>query len=97
MPTLCVEKCREYPEDLYRAIRARARARRTSISAEVLAVLSENVPNPEELARWKSLIVCARKPRPPPSGPFSSAEEMLREDRARRPLTCRTPAWRPQG
>lgn len=73
MPTLYVENV---PEDLYEAIRARARARRTSIAAEVLAILSENVPTPEELARRKSLIESARKlrlRRSPPPGPFPSA------------------------
>jgi plasmid stability protein len=83
MPTLYVENV---PEDLYEAIRARARARRSSIAAEVLAILSENMPTPKELARRQSLVLSARKlrlRRSPSPGPFPSTEEMLREDRAR--------------
>ncbi len=83
MPTLYVENV---PEDLYEAIRARARTRRTSIAAEVLAILAENAPTPQELARRKSLIESARKlrwRRSPSPGPFPSAEQMRREDRAR--------------
>lgn len=83
MPTLYVENV---PEDLYEAIRARARQNRTSISSEVLAVLAENVPTPAELARRKALLERARRlrsARPRTRGPFPSAEEMLREDRSR--------------
>lgn len=83
MPTLYVENV---PEELYEAIRARARDRKTSISAEVLAVLTENVPSPKELARRKALLLRARRLRSRPAagpGPFPSSEEMLREDRER--------------
>ncbi len=83
MPTLYVENV---PEELYEAIRGLARDKRTSISAEVLAVLAENVPTPKEVARRKALILRARRIRSRPSpaaGPFPSSEEMLREDRAR--------------
>ena len=83
MPTLYVENV---PEELYEAIRELARDKRTSISAEVLAVLAENVPTPRELARRKALVLRARRfrSRPSPSpGPFPSSEELLREDRAR--------------
>jgi plasmid stability protein len=37
------------PDDLYKALRERARARRRSIAAEVLALLEENVPTEQEL------------------------------------------------
>jgi plasmid stability protein len=83
MPTLYVENV---PEELYEAIRARAQGNRTSISAEVLALLAENVATPREVARRKALLEHARRLRSKRSrtaGPFPSSEEMLREDRAR--------------
>jgi plasmid stability protein len=83
MPTLYVENV---PEDLYEALRARARERRTSIAAEVLSLLEKDVPTPKELARRRALVdrilrLPSRKPLKP--GPHPSSEEMLREDRAR--------------
>ena len=81
MPTLYVENV---PEDIYGALRERAKANRTSISAEVLALLKQNVPTKAELARRKELLNRAlrlRARRPLAGG--QSAEEMLREDRAR--------------
>jgi plasmid stability protein len=83
MPTLYVENV---PEDVYEALRARANENGKSISAEVLALLAENVPTPAELARRREVVdrICKiRSRRPGPGGPFPSAEEMLREDRAR--------------
>ena len=83
MPTLYVENV---PEDLYEALRERARSHRKSISAEVLALLEETVPTPAELARRKKFLARARRLRAKPprdAGPFPSAEEMLREDRLR--------------
>jgi plasmid stability protein len=83
MPTLYVENV---PEKLYEALRERARERRKSISAEVLALLEETVPTPAELKRRKDLLRRAGRLRARPSpaaGPFPSAEEMLREDRRR--------------
>ena len=46
MATLYVENI---PDDLYEALRSRAKARRRSIAAEVLALLEENVPTAREL------------------------------------------------
>jgi plasmid stability protein len=83
MPTLYVENI---PEDLYEALRARARARRKSISAEVIELLQENVPTAAELTRRNQLLRLAAKiraVRPSGAGPFPSAEEMQREDRSR--------------
>ena len=83
MPTLYVDNV---PGDLYEALRSRAKRKRTSISAEVLAILSESVPTSSEIMRRKALVEQARRMRsrrPAKSGPFPSAEEMLREDRAR--------------
>lgn len=83
MPTLYVENV---PDDLYDALRARARKQRTSISAEVLGLLEENVPTAKELAHRKEFLaralrIAARKP--PSPGPYQSAEELQREDRLR--------------
>ena len=83
MPTLYVENV---PEDLYEALRARAHEHRKSITAEVLTLLTENVPTITELARRKQLIGRARKLRAKKStleGGFPSTEEMQREDRRR--------------
>jgi plasmid stability protein len=83
MPTLYVENV---PNKLYEALRKRARKRRTSIAAEVLALLEENVPAADELARRKDFLRKAlgiRARRSPSSGPFPTSEEMQREDRGR--------------
>ena len=83
MPTLYVENI---PADLYAALRARARQRRTSISAEVLELLQRNVPTPKELARRRALmgrmLRISSRPSPTP-GRFPSAETMIEEDRRR--------------
>jgi plasmid stability protein len=83
MPTLYVENV---PDDLYEALRSRAQENRTSISAEVLALLARNIPTQAELARRKEFIKRAAKLRSRRStspGPFPPAEEMQRQDRAR--------------
>ncbi len=46
MPTLYVENI---PDDLYRALRKRARDNRKSIAAEVISLLERNVPTAKEL------------------------------------------------
>jgi plasmid stability protein len=53
MPTLYVENV---PEALYDALRQRARGNRKSISAEVQAILEDNVPTSQELAR--AAVIC---------------------------------------
>lgn len=83
MATLYVENV---PDDLYEALRKQAKANAKSISAEVLALLKENVPTEEELKRRRRFIeklkeLSSQKPLTP--GPFPSAEEMIREDRER--------------
>jgi plasmid stability protein len=83
MPTLNVENV---PDDIYEALRARAQARRKSISAEVLELLEQNIATATELARRKEMLNRARQirsRRSPSSGPFPSTEEMQREDRHR--------------
>ena len=81
MPTLYVENV---PEDLYEALRDRARADRKSIAAEVLDLLKQNVPTPAELARRQKFVEWAAEVRSsasPGAGPFPSTEEMIREIR----------------
>ena len=83
MPTLYVENV---PDELYDALRERARGHRKSISAEVLSLLEENVPSPAELARRQEFLDRARRiraRRPRSAGPFPSSEQMQREDRRR--------------
>jgi plasmid stability protein len=83
MATLYVENI---PDDLYEALRGRARARRRSIAAEVLALLEETIPTAEELKARQRLfhrLERMRSKKLRSRGLFSSAEEMQREDRAR--------------
>ncbi len=83
MPTLYVENV---PENLYEALRERARRRHRSIAAEVLALLEENVPTEKELqARQEFLrrLQRIRSKKSRSSGRFPSTEAMQRQDRAR--------------
>ena len=81
MPTLYVENV---PRDLYAALRKRAKANRSSIAAEVISLLKQWVPTQKELARRHHWYEEARRIQAEASGlPGPSAEEMLREDRAR--------------
>jgi plasmid stability protein len=83
MATLYVENV---PDDIYRALRKRAKANRSSIAAEVISLLTQFVPTEAELKRRRQAIddlirLSSRPPLGP--GPFPSAEEMIREDRDR--------------
>ena len=83
MPTLYVENV---PKDLYEALRARARKKRSSIAAEVIEMLKDTVPTAAELKQRRQLyedLAEIRSHKPPGKGPFPSAEEMVREDRER--------------
>jgi plasmid stability protein len=83
MATLYVENV---PEDLYEALRSRAKASRRSIAAEVLALLEENIPTADELKARQELfqrIIRMREMPTKSKGPFPYAEEMIREDRER--------------
>jgi plasmid stability protein len=83
MPTLYVENV---PKQLYQALRARARKNRSSIAAEVIALLKDNVPTAAELKRRKRAfedLMRVQASTPPGPGPFPSTEEMIREDRER--------------
>ncbi|HWZ53929.1 MAG TPA: hypothetical protein VNV84_04200 [Candidatus Acidoferrales bacterium] len=82
MATLYVENV---PDDLYDALRRRAKEHRRSIAAEVLSMLEENVPTRKELARRRSIfqrierLNSGRRP----DKAFPSTEEMIRQDRNR--------------
>jgi plasmid stability protein len=83
MATLYVENV---PDDLYDALRQRARQNRSSIAAEVLSLLMENVPTANELSRRKKIFKQLGGLRSSPTldrGPFPSGEQMQREDRRR--------------
>jgi plasmid stability protein len=83
MATLYVEKV---PDELYAALRDRARQHRKSLAAEVLSLLEENVPTAAELKRRKQFLLRVQRlgsRQFRSSGSFPSTEQMLREDRAR--------------
>ncbi len=83
MATLYVENV---PDEIYKALRKRARANRKSIAAEVIALLEQNIPTAAELKRRQEFYdrLAELRARPPLApGPFPSAEEMIREDRER--------------
>jgi plasmid stability protein len=83
MATLYVENV---PDDIYKALRKRARTNRTSIAAEVISLLEHFVPTAEELKRRREFYdrMAELRANPPLTpGPFPSAEEMIREDRER--------------
>lgn len=83
MPTLYVENV---PDDLYQALRDRARKNRSSIATEVIGLLKDFVPTQRELRRrraWVRELKKLRSLHPIAPGPFPSTEEMIREDRER--------------
>jgi len=82
MPTLYVENV---PDELYGALKARAKANSNSLAAEVIQLLAENVPGESEMARRRALVKRAQalRARRPGGGIYASAEEMQREDRGR--------------
>ncbi len=83
MATLYVENV---PDDVYEALRKRAKANRKSIAAEVISLLKENIPTEAELKQRREFYdrMAELRAKPPLTpGPFPSAEEMIREDRER--------------
>jgi len=82
MPTLYVENV---PEELYGALRERARRNRRSIAAETICLLEHSVPTRAELKRRAELSRAVLKIRRKGlwGGPGPSTEEMLSEDRVR--------------
>jgi plasmid stability protein len=83
MATLYVENV---PDDLYQALRDRAREHRKSITAEVLSLLAENVVTAAERRARQQFLKQAqrlRSHRSRSTGAFPTSEEMQREDRGR--------------
>ena len=83
MPVLYVENV---PKELYEALRARARKRRTSIAAEMIELLKDNFPSAAEIQRRKRAyeqLLSLQGSNPARPGPFPGTEEMIREDRGR--------------
>ena len=83
MATLYVENI---PDDLYQALRERAKGNRKSIAAEVIEILERAIPTAAELDRRRQVFRKAlklSKQAPLTPGPFPSAEEEVREDRSR--------------
>jgi plasmid stability protein len=82
MPTLYVENV---PDDLYDALRKRAKENRRSIASEVLSMLEENIPTTAQIDSRKRFLkyVKSLRNRKWPRGSFPSAEEMIRQDRNR--------------
>ena len=82
MATLYVENV---PDDLYEALRERAREGRRSIAAEVLSLLEQNIPTEKEIRARREIfakldrLYSVKRSRKR----FPSTEETLREDRAR--------------
>lgn len=83
MPTLYVENV---PEELYEALRKRARSQRRSIAAEVLLLLEHFVPTEQELRRRQQFTRKLKRFRDAATrsqGGFATAEELIRQDRSR--------------
>jgi plasmid stability protein len=83
MATLYVEN---FDDELYEALRREAKKRRTSIAAEITAMVKHHFPSEAELAArhayFKKLSKIHAK-RAPKGVDFKSTEEELREDRNR--------------
>jgi plasmid stability protein len=83
MATLYVENV---PDDVYKALRKRARQNRKSMAAEVIELLKQFIPTEAELKRRREFYdrLAELRAKPPLTpGPFPPAEEMIREDRER--------------
>jgi plasmid stability protein len=75
------------PEELYEALRASARKRRSSIAAEVLSILKDAVPTESELKRRRKLMADLKRIHRRVAGelklPLPDTESLIREDRNR--------------
>jgi plasmid stability protein len=83
MATLYVENV---PDELYEALRKRAKQNHKSIAGEVISLLEENVPTAAVLEKRRAFYEYVKRlqgGKPLAPGPFPSAEEMVREDRER--------------
>jgi plasmid stability protein len=83
MATLYVENV---PDDLYEALRKRAKSQHRSVAAEVRALLADAVPTEKELRRRREFGTKLDRLRFTASrvqGAFPTSEELIREDRER--------------
>jgi len=83
MATLYVENV---PNELYEALRKRAKQNRKSIAGEVISLLENTIPTAAQLKKRKAFlgyVLQLKKDSPPAPGTFQSSEEMIREDRER--------------
>jgi plasmid stability protein len=83
MATLYVENV---PDELYEALRSRAKQNRKSIAGEVISLLEDTLPTAAQLKKREKFldyVLQLKKNSPPMPGPFPSAGEMIREDRER--------------
>jgi plasmid stability protein len=83
MATLYVENV---PDELYEALRSRAKQNRKSIAGEVISLLEDTLPTAAQLKKRKKFldyVLQLKKNAPPTPGRFPSSEEMIREDRER--------------
>ena len=83
MATLYVENV---PDELYEALRNRAKQNRKSIAGEVISLLEETLPTAAELKKREKFlhyVLQLKKDSPRATGQFPTTEEMQREDRER--------------
>ncbi|MEO8097309.1 MAG: Arc family DNA-binding protein [Acidobacteriota bacterium] len=74
------------PDELYQALRERAKTNHRSLAQEAIALLEQNVATASELARRRKLCQRAarlRDRKPLGAGPFPTTEEMVGEGRLR--------------
>ena len=73
------------PEEVYEALRARAKSNRRSIAAETISLLENVLPTASELKRRRTFYqqVQRIRARQAEAQPGPSAEDLLREDRQR--------------
>jgi plasmid stability protein len=83
MATLYVE---DIPDDLYEALRKRAKSQGRSVAAEVRALLAQSIPTEKELKKRREFLLKLDRLRftaERSDGSFPTSEEMIREDRDR--------------
>ena len=83
MATLYVENV---PDELYEALRSRAKQNRKSIAGEVISLLEDTLPTSTQMKRRKEFldyVLQLKKNSPPTPGTLQSTEDMIREDRER--------------
>jgi plasmid stability protein len=81
MATLYVENV---PDELYEALRERAKRERRSMAAEVIRILEVEIPTRSDIARRRAVMRGIEEIRAmSPIGDGPATDEMVREDRER--------------